>query len=132
MSLVVPTARCWLCFRRLRPTAATGQTNVVVFGILARRHRRCHSPLLPLPSCCVDQKSIEEFLTQAKNPGDDQHMRLFNPLSAEFGVKTDADAQYLVDDVLPRFKLVSVFPRVRVLKAACIVGYGWCVSACSR
>ncbi|CAM9324747.1 unnamed protein product [Pylaiella littoralis] len=51
------------------------------------------------------QKSIEDFLTQRDN-NPKSHKRLFNPLAAEFGVKTPEDLRYMVETALPNLKLV--------------------------
>lgn len=53
------------------------------------------------------QLSIEEFLFEANNLKDDAHSRLLNPLSREFGVKTQDEMKHLIDNVLPSFKLVG-------------------------
>ncbi|CAM9149828.1 unnamed protein product [Ectocarpus sp. 4 AP-2014] len=52
------------------------------------------------------QKSIGEFLTQAKHPRDPIHRRLFNPLSAEFGVKKQQDLRYVLEKALPNAKMI--------------------------
>lgn len=41
------------------------------------------------------------------DPNDKDHELLLNPLSAEFGVRTQDDLDSLIKETLPDFKLVS-------------------------
>lgn len=54
----------------------------------------------------VVQLSIEEFLMEAGDPSDEDHILLNNPLSAEFGVRTAEQMEHLVKYALPDFALV--------------------------
>lgn len=67
----------------------------------------------PLPSAFVlVQKSIVEFLTSAQHAQDPLHRRLFNPLSAEFGVYKRQDLDYMIQTGFPHQKLVRCFKYV--------------------
>lgn len=42
------------------------------------------------------------------HPGHDAHHRLFNPLAAEFGIRTPSELQSMLDSSLNHFLLVSL------------------------
>eukprot|EP00903_Cladosiphon_okamuranus_P011858 g11139.t1 len=52
------------------------------------------------------KKSISEFLTNAQHAKDPLHRRLFNPLSAEFGVYKREDLDYMLNTGFPNHKLI--------------------------
>lgn len=73
-----------------------------------RSSRPTSNHFAPLPSAFVlVQKSIVEFLTSAQHAQDPLHRRLFNPLSAEFGVYKRQDLDYMIQTGFPHQKLVS-------------------------
>lgn len=49
--------------------------------------------------------SLEEYLLHPKHHAND-HVRLFNMQSAEFGVNSDKAVDDLIDNAFPDFKLV--------------------------
>lgn len=70
---------------------------------------------MPPPSMFLSlyvQLSIEEFLMNPKHSNDKDHEKdlelLVNPMSAEFGVRTSAELENLIQNILPDFKLVRL------------------------
>lgn len=62
--------------------------------------------IVPSPFRLSVQLSIEEFLMRPAGSSKD-HKLLYNPLSAEFGVRTAEQLDSLISDTLPDFKLVK-------------------------
>ncbi|CAM9934952.1 unnamed protein product, partial [Ectocarpus sp. 13 AM-2016] len=58
-----------------------------------------------------NQISIEEFLMHPAGSSKD-HKLLYNPLSAEFGVRTAEQLDSLISDTLPDFKLILLTERL--------------------
>ncbi|CAN0088221.1 unnamed protein product, partial [Ectocarpus sp. 6 AP-2014] len=58
-----------------------------------------------------NQISIEEFLMHTAGSSKD-HKLLYNPLSAEFGVRTAEQLDSLISDTLPDFKLILLTERL--------------------
>lgn len=63
--------------------------------------------IVPSPFRLSVQISIEEFLMHPAGSSKD-HKLLYNPLSAEFGVRTAEQLDSLISDTLPDFKLVRL------------------------
>lgn len=62
---------------------------------------------MPVPARLSVQQSIEEFLFSGHRH-DKDHGMLFNPLSAEFGVRTADEMDSFISSALPDFKLVKL------------------------
>ncbi len=100
--------------------ASRGSCEKVYFRRWALYFSEVHAPLLfrvfsayPIDVAILrfhygfEQKSIGEFLTSKNHAQDLFHKRLYNPLTAEFGVRTRRDLDYMITEGLPNMKLVS-------------------------